>query len=500
MSSKIREALTKLGRNGIERLAERLRLDSWQNNVTGFGTGRDKTSYTAFLGPSFLGDEELSNLYHGDDLAARMVDIVPDEMLREGFHVELGNDDLNTEVGDALESLSAREKLANAIRWGRLYGGAALLIGADDGRPASSPLVPEKSKGVSYLYELDRRFLIPLTWYSDPGHSKLGQPETYFVSSPSMHSTESMTIVHESRLLVFGGATTGIREREHNQGWDHSVLQRAFEALRAFNTGWKAVELLLTDGNQAVFKMQGLAEMIGADGTEAAQQRLQIIDLYRSVMRAIVVDAGDAMTGSGAEDFQRHSVSFSDIPATLDKYMLRLAAAVQIPVSVLFGQSPAGMNATGDSDFRWFYDRIRAQQNLELAPVIRRLVRVMLRTRSGSELGEAQRIDVKFPALWTLDPLQEADRRGKIATADAAYVAAGVFLPEEIALARSQPDGFDIGITLTDAARKAREEALTASLEDLGADEPEDEPEVAPEPSNEPPLDGDDDGNQAPSP
>ncbi len=39
-----------------------------------------------------------------------------------------------------------------------------------------------------------------------------------------------------------------------------------------------------------------------------------------------------------------------------------------MPVTILMGQSPAGMNATGESDFRWHYDRIKSRQTLHIAP------------------------------------------------------------------------------------------------------------------------------------
>ena len=436
------------------------RLDSigWTNEVTGQGTTRDKTAYTAFSLPLRLTDVELANLYHGDDLAARMVDIVPDEMLREGFKVDVGDPSQNAQLADTLDALSVRQKLADGIRWGRLFGGGALLIGADDGRSAAAPLIPEKARAVSYLYELDKRFMWPLTFYGEPGHPKLGQPETYLISATSAYVPVASSIVHESRLLLFGGAHTGIQERQTNLGWDHSVLQRAYEAMRGFNTGWKAVEILLTDGNQAVFKMQGLAEAISADGTSVLQERLKVIDLFRSVMRALVIDAGDPTTGEGAEDFTRQNVQFAGIADLLDRFVLRLSAAVQIPVTILMGQSPAGMDATGDSDFRWFYDRIRSYQNLDLAPQIRRLVRVILRTKRGA--GQAQKIDVTFPALWKESPKDEATRRATNATGDAAYVNAGILQPEEVALARFGGGGYGEEITLTPEAIKAREAIL----------------------------------------
>lgn len=460
------DALAKATSGGISALAREFytRLDAtgWANDVTGFGTDRDKTTYTAFGGVQFLADQQLSNLYHGDDLAQRMVDIVPDEMLREGFVADIGDAKKNEELADQLEALGAREKFANAIRWGRLFGAGALLIGADDGRPASSELIPERARGVRYLYELDKRLLYPLSWYNEPGHPKLGQPETYLITPASAQAIgTTFSAVHESRLLMFGGATTGLIEKQANFGYDRSVLQRAFDALRAFNTGWKAVEILLTDGNQSVFKMQGLDRMIGAQGQEFLTKRIQMVDFARSALRAIVVDAGDTGTGGAApESFERQSVSLTDYPATLDRFMLRLAAAVQIPATILYGQSPAGMNATGESDYRWFNDRIRAQQTLMLAPRIRRLVHVMLSTKSMQAGRESAAIKVTFPSLWREAPSIEATRKKAIAETDQIRILTGELSPEEVAVIRTQPDGWDKEIALTPEGTKAREAVI----------------------------------------
>lgn len=462
MASKISQQLKALGREGLSKLTAS--FDSWANDVSGFGTSDDKTTYTRFIGGQLLSLQELSNVYHGDDLAARMVDVVPDEMLREGFTLELGDSGLNQAVNDKLEGLGIDAQLANGIRWGRLYGEAAILIGADDGRPASQPLIPERARDVNYLYVMDGRYFWPVTFYREAGHPKLGSPETFGVMSPGQSGLPS-AVVHESRLIRFGGAPTGDQERLVNLSRDYSVLQRAYEALRAFNTGWKAVEILLTDGHQTVFKMQGLAEMIGTGGEALAAARLKVINLYRSVLRAIVVDAGDKEAGVGAEDFTRNSVSFSDIPNTLDKFMLRLAAAVQIPVTILMGQSPAGMNATGESDFRWFYDRIRSEQTRKLAPKIRRLVNVLLATKAWKQKPKA--LTVNFPLLWTETPQQAAQTRSALITGDAALVNSGIALPEEVALQRLKPGGYSAELVLTDQGVKVRTAALGAELSAL---------------------------------
>lgn len=470
------EALAKAGR--AKRAAdgavmfggpEEGRLDSWQNDFTGFGTVRDKTTYNVFAATRVLGDAELSAIYHGDDLAARMVDVVPDEMLREGFTVDVGNPTLNTELAEHIEALGLVRKLADGIRWGRLFGGGALLLGADDGRSAAAPLMPEKAQSLSYVYVVDRRYLWPLTYYREPGHPKLGRPETYMVTSPSMAVQTPIAVVHETRLVLFGGATTGLRERESNSGWDLSVLQRASEVLANFNMGWNAVAVLLADGNQAVFKMSGLADAIAGGLGDALNERLRAMDQARSVVRAIVVDAGDPGAEQPAEEFKREVFPMTGIPDTLDKLMLRLSASVQIPVTILMGQSPAGMNATGESDFRWFYDRIKAQQTLDLAPKIRRIVQVMMRTKAVQK--EAQKVTVKFPSLWSESPKTAAETRKLLIEGDAAAVVGGFLLPERAALTRFVPDGFETEIQLSEPEKKAYEASLKGELDGMSPDD-----------------------------
>ncbi len=441
------------------------RFDSWQNPLTGFGTSRDKTTFSEFLPLRPLSDQQLSSLYHGDDMAARMVDVVPQEMLREGFVVETGDPKLDGVVRERFDTLGLREKVLDALTWGRLYGGSAIVLGADDGRPATTPLAPEQARSLDWLYVLDRRYLFPLTYYETLGHPKYGEPELFSISTASGGSASGFAI-HESRLVLFRGARTGIRERTERTSWDYSVLQRPYEILRQFNTGWKAVEVLLTDGNQAVLKMSGLAEMIASGERSSLEARLEILDMYRSVLRALVIDA------DGGEGFERQSVSFSDIPGVLDKYMLRLAAAVQMPVTILMGQSPAGMNATGESDFRWFYDRIRSEQTNYLAPRIRRIVDVLFATRELQAKPEGG-VVIKFPSLWAETPSVEAARRKTIAEADAVYVNAGVVLPEEVALTRLRPAGFESEITLSEESARTRENVLKDELAKLEAGEPE---------------------------
>jgi phage-related protein (TIGR01555 family) len=432
-----------------------VRSDGWENDLTGLGTLYDKTTFTQYRASYDLSDSTLEFLYSGDDLAARLIDTVPEEKMRKGYRVCLADSDskidkdLEASVHEALADLDANSKFVEADKWGRLWGGAAIIIGADDRRPAGMPLIPERAERIDFLEVTDRRYLQPATYYTNG--PKTGRPETYMVAN-STSLPRNVYTIHESRLILFGGASTTTQERLRRNSWDHSYLQRAYDIMQKFANGFSAVGVLLTDGPQGVYSIKNLANMIGGSGRAVFEERMQLIERCRSVLRAIVVDAD-------GEKFERAGFSFSGIPDVLDRLMLRLAAAFRMPVTILMGQSPAGMNATGESDFRWFYDRIETEQTNELAPQLRRLVKILLATRQGPSRGKVpDKVAIEFEKLWSLGPKEEAERQKIVADTDAVYLDRGVVMPEEVALSRFGERGWQDGYSAVD--RELRETAL----------------------------------------
>ncbi|MCG6197883.1 DUF1073 domain-containing protein, partial [Anoxybacillus sp. LAT_38] len=65
-------------------------------------------------------------------------------------------------------------------------------------------------------------------------------------------------------------------------------------------------------------------------------------------------------------------------------FMLDIAGACQIPVTKLFGRSPAGMNATGESDMQNYYEVIQQQQESILGPVLDKLLPIMCMSEFGA--------------------------------------------------------------------------------------------------------------------
>jgi len=464
-----------LAKGGAVWQALRLVQDNWQNVFTGLGTSRDKTQYGSFVSLAEITETELTALYHQDDTAKRVVALKPREMMRRGFAVNVEEDtDTSSAIGKKLRDLKAAKLVRDAMIWGRLYGGAVVIIGADDGQPADKPLREDKIKSVRWLHVVDKRYLVPETYFSDPLKDEMyGEPETFRVVPRRATQTINM-VIHRSRLLVFGGAHTTDEERDRLGGWDHSVLRAVYDVLRAFNDVWASSQHLMSEASQGVFKIAGLMSMIAGGQKEELQTRMQLVDMSRSVARSLLLDADNG------EDFSREGASFTDAANMLDKWMARLAAAAEVPVTILMGRSPAGMNATGESDFRWFYDTIATSQENDLRPELEKLVRVIMLAKDGPTKGKEPDVwELVFAPLWQPTPKEQAELEKMTAEKDKLYVEAEVLLPEEIALSRFRSEGWS---PETQIDRDVRDAVLEAELSKLEEDaekpDPLDDPAV----------------------
>jgi len=70
------------------------------------------------------------------------------------------------------------------------------------------------------------------------------------------------------------------------------------------------------------------------------------------------------------EEYASKSASFGGLPDILDRFMQLASAAVGIPMTLYFMISPGGLNATGASDTRAYYDKVKVEQTLRMQPAM----------------------------------------------------------------------------------------------------------------------------------
>lgn len=473
--------------------------DAWENVITGLGrSSRDKRERTKIKSPAPSSSyQEFEDLYHGDDIAATIAELPAKEMVRAWINVRADEKDAGDSVTDqvstsklvlqALDDLDAQPKVFEALVWSRVFGGSLLFLGVDDGggsdpQALSKPINERSIRSFDFLQVFDRWDVNVRKWYADPSQPKFGHPELYDIVQTSvpggLDRLRPRFGIHESRFVRFDGAMTNRRRWLRNNGWADSVYVRVAEVIRDFAAAWGGAAHLLQDFAQAVFKMKGLQAALASDNDDLVINRMILMDMCRSVARAVPLDSDN-------EEFTRQATPVTGLPDLLDRFALRLSAAARMPASLLMGQSPSGLNATGDADIRFFYDSIKAQQEQNLRPRLNRIVELLFLAAEGPTRGhEPDNWSIEFNPLWQLDEKDMGTLRKTQAEADQIYIMNGVLTPEEVASSRFGGDRYSTDTVLDDEQR-AKDAAIDAKLAAMPAPEPR---PALPAPANPMPM------------
>lgn len=435
------------------------KADGWENTITGLGRSRDKRTGTRIKYTAVQGSrDKYDDYYAGDDTAATIAELPAREMTREWIELSVDDTgaDIRTEepeqrlltakkVMQALDDVDAKSMVAQALLWSRVHGGALLFLGVNDGADdLTQPLNMDQVRSLDFLLVFDRWEVQIQSTVQDMKSPDFGKPEIYLIQSTT-ETGQGMglsTPVHASRFIRFDGVRTSRYRMALNGGWADSIYTRMEETLQDYGISWHGVCHLLQDFSQAVLKMKGLADAILESEGNLVLDRMTAMDLCRSVARAIPIDADD-------EDFIRVATPMSGLPETLDRLMLRVASAARMPATLLFGQSPSGLNATGESDIRFFYDQIKASQEENLRPRLDRLLEVIFAAREGPTKGkQPENWSYRFNPLWQESDAERAGVRKTQAETDAIYIRDGVVDVEEVALSRFGGDSYSTDTVL----------------------------------------------------
>jgi phage-related protein (TIGR01555 family) len=416
-----------------------IRLDGWSNLVTGLSTLTDKNKETKPVITGVVPDNELEKIFLGDGLGTRIVKLLPEDMFREGWEYEFPDKDDEIEIKDlsdqyneVLEKINATGKIREAFYWARLYGAAAILIGALDGQQLDVPLRPSrirKPDGFEYLRVIDRSDIeySQIEWQLDPMKPRYCMPEYYPIRFTTPKGTQESSRVHYSRIielhgeLVPVGATGTIRNEQRY--WGMSVLQNVLDELSILGSSIGSIGHLLHEFSVGKYKLSDLEDILGQDdGDQLIMKRMQVMDLCRSVFHSMYFGPED--------DFIRENIQFTGIPDVLHIFFMLISACTGYPITRLFGVSPEGMNATGESDMRNYYDMVRSKQKADAEPILLRIIRII------SEWKNLPEPYIKWRPLQSPSPKEqaeieklEADTQSQKAATYKAWIDAGIMEP-----------------------------------------------------------------------
>jgi phage-related protein (TIGR01555 family) len=426
--------------SGVSKAIAATKTDGWQSALTGLGySGADKRLTSRFSSSCAYSYQELIEMWRGDDLVARAVEAPPADSFRQGYEIVIGDeskyDRLKEDLEARLEELDIDNIVERAFAMERALGGAAILLGVDDNRELSEKLKITQVKGIEWLTLLEPTEIYPARYYEDPKNPKFGEPEYYqlnvyqtpgsgLVSPEGRSAPPTQSLIHESRLIIFKGIQVSRYQqarRDVHSFWGDPILVRIADIIRDFNLAWQSAGIIVTDFAQAVYSVENLMGLV-MKSPEKLASRMRALELGRSTARAIVIDT--------KEKFDRQSTSVAGLPQLLEQLSLRLAAAVDMPLSLLMGQAPQGLGADSEGDLRMYYDKVRSFQRRKIAPILKLLIQMVM--KSMRERGVPKKWEIRFNPLWQLTDAEIAEARLTQARTDSMYLKAGAIHPDEI--------------------------------------------------------------------
>lgn len=392
--------------------------DNLENVIAGIGTDRDKRSYSGYAIPRILTRFELENMYRSSWLSKRIVNTVADDMTREWRDFEFSDADTNPNIEalqDAEKKFSVQTKFNEALRWARLYGGSCIILGMKDtlnAKDLGKPLKVEavKKDDLKYLHVVDRwRFAPSGKLTTDLTSPNFGKPDSYILA-------DSSVVIHHSRIIRFDGQKLPYFAWLSTGMWDDSELQHVFDSIVNYDTVSAAMASMLFEANIDVVQSENLTQLLGTkDGESKLIRRFQMGQMMKSFNRTLLLDT--------TEKYEKKQNQFSSLDKVWEQFMVDVCGATEIPMTRLFGQSPAGLNSTGDGDLENYYSMVGAKQQRELRPKLDYFDQVFVRSVIGAYPED---YDYKFKSLWEIDDAERATIDYNNAQRDQIYLGAGV--------------------------------------------------------------------------
>ena len=356
--------------------------DSFQNLLTRTGTraGNLNDGARYAFNPITRDRLLLEWAYRGSWIAGMAVDCMADDMTREGVTTKaIDNPSMDEELAAEAKDLCVWDQLCDTAKWDRLYGGAVAFM-MIDGQDPETPLRIDTLKQGQFkgLFAMDRWLVQPslMTLVEDMGPD-FGNP-MFYDTVVGMNGGIPRMRVHYSRVIRLDGVRLPYWQRITENLWGESVLERLWDRLIAYDSVTAGVAQLVYKAHLRTYKVKDLREIV-ANGGPAYEALIAQIDMTRQFQ------SNEGMTLMDTTDeFEAHAYTFAGLPEVMDKFEAQIAGALETPRTRLFGESPGGLNSSGDGEEDQYKDTVKQKQK-KIGPGVHKLYQIMYRSKFGKE-------------------------------------------------------------------------------------------------------------------
>jgi uncharacterized protein len=368
-------------------------------------------------GLGFLGYPYLAELSQRPEYR-RISTIYAEEATRKWIKIS-GDEERVGDIEDAMKQFNVQALFRELAEQDGFFGRSQLFIDmGDDYRSLelATPLTLRKEKVAKGRLK-GFKVIEPLWSYpglfeaSNPLVPGFYRPVSWQIQSTNVHATRLLTVVGREMpdilkaAYAFGGLSLSQMAKPYVDNWLRT-RQSVSDLLHSFST------MVLSTNIGAV--LQG-------GGAESLLSRAALFTNARDNRGLMIVD-------KDSEELTNVSTPLGTLDKLQAQAQEQIASVTGIPLVVLLGVTPSGLNASSDGEIQTFYSTIKAYQERVFRGPIETIIK-LLQLNMGVAIDPE--ITFEFVDLWEADEAEKAAVRASDAALGVAYVNAGVVSADE---------------------------------------------------------------------
>lgn len=365
-------------------------------------------------GLGFLGYPYLAELTQRPEYR-RVSEIFAAETTRKWIKLKGDEDRINL-IMEKLDAHDIRGLFRRAGELDGFFGRAQIFIDLGDALNSpelAKPLVPKakvNGKGKARI----KNFKVIEPFWSYPGmyqsanplDMEFYKPTQWYVMSTVVHATRLLTVVGREMpdmlkpAYSFGGLSLSQMIKPYVDNWLRT-RQSVSDLLHSFST-----MVLATD----------MSAVIAGKSPKGFLDRLQIYNQARD-------NRGILAINKDTEELTNVSTPLGTLDKLLAQSQEQIASVSGIPLVILLGVTPSGLNASSDGEVRTFYATVKSYQERVYRSPLQTIIDLIQLDIDGTI---DQEITFDFIDLWEMSEKDKADIRKSDGDLDVAYVGAGI--------------------------------------------------------------------------
>lgn len=370
--------------------------------------------------------QEYARLYATSWEVKKIIDIPIDDAFRVEKEVVGIEDEIKQVINSGYEKFEVISRLKRALKQERLFGGSVILpiLRTDEDLSLPLDLSTVEQGDLLGFNVIDVTRLARVDFDNDPFKAGYDRCEGLQING-QMVAYNRMLVFDGDPLIGYANSNVLTGYQGYNPcGFGESKITTLYDLLIHSTGTQQAAYHLVNMSSVLLMSVENLRSLI-ATGSPAVAKMQEIVEQV-NMYRGAVLDGKDAK-------IEQHSASFGSVPELVLTFCQLLSAASDIPATRFLGQAPGGLNATGESDTRNYYDMIDAIRNKKIKDAENRIIDLIGASTFGYSRWKelSQTLEIKYPSLWSLQVQEQATVDSTYATALTSLYQAGVISAED---------------------------------------------------------------------